>query len=418
MEMEYKSPMFDMAVQQLENIAEKIGLEHGILERLRIPRRSLIVSIPVRLDNGETKTFLGYRVQHELTMGPTKGGLRYHPDVTLGEVAALAMWMSWKCALIGLPYGGAKGGVNCDPTKMSLNELEHLTRRYTTEIMMLIGPETDIPAPDMGTDERVMAWIMDTYSMQKGYTIPGVVTGKAILLGGSAARKMATGGGIIHLIEETRKATGLKKEKLTLSIQGFGNVGSSVGIIARRKKWDVIAVSDVSGGVYNSKGIDVDALLAHMSKTGGLKGFKGGDSITNEELLETKCDVLVPSAIARVITEKNASKLKCKILAEGANGPTTFEADPILQERGIFVIPDILANSGGVTVSYFEWVQDLQSFFWSQDRVIHEVKELLSKSFNEVLAITKDKKVNNRTAALMIGIGRVAEAKRQRGLYP
>ncbi|OGL38845.1 MAG: glutamate dehydrogenase [Candidatus Schekmanbacteria bacterium GWA2_38_11] len=418
MEMEYKSPMFDMAVQQLENIAEKIGLEHGILERLRIPRRSLIVSIPVRLDNGETKTFLGYRVQHELTMGPTKGGLRYHPDVTLGEVAALAMWMSWKCALIGLPYGGAKGGVNCDPTKMSLNELEHLTRRYTTEIMMLIGPETDIPAPDMGTDERVMAWIMDTYSMQKGYTIPGVVTGKAILLGGSAARKMATGGGIIHLIEEARKTTGLKKEKLTLAIQGFGNVGSSVGIIARRKKWDVIAVSDVSGGVYNSKGIDVDALLAHMSKTGGLKGFKGGDSITNEELLETKCDVLVPSAIARVITEKNASKLKCKILAEGANGPTTFEADPILQERGIFVIPDILANSGGVTVSYFEWVQDLQSFFWSQDRVIHEVKELLSKSFNEVLAITKDKKVNNRTAALMIGIGRVAEAKRQRGLYP
>ncbi|OGL47091.1 MAG: glutamate dehydrogenase [Candidatus Schekmanbacteria bacterium RBG_16_38_11] len=418
MEMEYKSPMFDMAVQQLENIAEKIGLEHGILERLRIPRRSLIVSIPVRLDNGETKTFLGYRVQHELTMGPTKGGLRYHPDVTLGEVAALAMWMSWKCALIGLPYGGAKGGVNCDPTKMSLNELEHLTRRYTTEIMMLIGPETDIPAPDMGTDERVMAWIMDTYSMQKGYTIPGVVTGKAILLGGSAARKMATGGGIIHLIEEARKTTGLKKEKLTLAIQGFGNVGSSVGIIARRKKWDVIAVSDVSSGVYNSKGIDVDALLAHMSKTGGLKGFKGGDSITNEELLETKCDVLVPSAIARVITEKNASKLKCKILAEGANGPTTFEADPILQERGIFVIPDILANSGGVTVSYFEWVQDLQSFFWSQDRVIHEVKELLSKSFNEVLAITKDKKVNNRTAALMIGIGRVAEAKRQRGLYP
>ena len=418
MEMEYKSPMFDMAVQQLENIAEKIGLEHGILERLRIPRRSLIVSIPVRLDNGETKTFLGYRVQHELTMGPTKGGLRYHPDVTLGEVAALAMWMSWKCALIGLPYGGAKGGVNCDPTKMSLNELEHLTRRYTTEIMMLIGPETDIPAPDMGTDERVMAWIMDTYSMQKGYTIPGVVTGKAILLGGSAARKMATGGGIIHLIEEARKTTGLKKEKLTLAIQGFGNVGSSVGIIARRKKWDVIAVSDVSSGVYNSKGIDVDALLAHMSKTGGLKGFKGGDSITNEELLETKCDVLVPSAIARVITEKNASKLKCKILAEGANGPTTFEADPILQERGIFVIPDILANSGGVTVSYFEWVQDLQSVFWSQDRVIHEVKELLSKSFNEVLAITKDKKVNNRTAALMIGIGRVAEAKRQRGLYP
>lgn len=416
--MEYKSPMFDMAVKQLENIAEKTGLEPGIVERLRLPRRSLIVSVPVRMDNGETKMFVGYRVQHNLSMGPTKGGLRYHPEVNLGEVAALAMWMSWKCALIGLPYGGAKGGISCDPTKMSENELEHLTRRYTTEIMMIIGPETDIPAPDMGTDERIMAWIMDTYSMQKGYTVPGVVTGKTLLLGGSAARKMATGGGIIHLIEEAKKVIGLKKEKLTLAIQGFGNVGSSIGIIANRKNWDITAITDVGGGVYNSKGIDIDALLNHMKTTGGIKGFKDGDSITNEELLQVQCDVLAPSAIARVITSKNASHLKCKILAEGANGPTTLDADPILQDKGIFVIPDILANSGGVTVSYFEWVQDLQSFFWSQERVIHEVKELLSKSFNEVLKITKEKKVDTRTAALMIGIGRVAEAKRQRGLYP
>ena len=416
--MEYKSPMFDMAVKQLENIADKIGLEHGVFERLRLPRRSLIVSVPVRMDSGETKMFVGYRVQHNLSMGPTKGGLRYNSEVTLGEVAALAMWMSWKCALIGLPFGGAKGGIACDPTKMSENELEHLTRRYTTEIMMIIGPETDIPAPDMGTDERMMAWIMDTYSMQKGYTVPGVVTGKTLLLGGSAARKMATGGGIIHLIEEAKKVIGLKKEKLTLAIQGFGNVGSSIGIIAKRKNWDITAITDVAGGVYNSKGIDIDALLKHMKKTGEIKGFKGGDSITNEELLEIKCDVLAPSAIARVITSKNARRLKCKILAEGANGPTTLDADPILQDKGIFVIPDILANSGGVTVSYFEWVQDLQSFFWSQERVIHEVKELLSKSFNEVLKITKEEKVDTRTAALMIGIGRVAEAKRQRGLYP
>ncbi|OGL51271.1 MAG: glutamate dehydrogenase [Candidatus Schekmanbacteria bacterium RIFCSPHIGHO2_02_FULL_38_11] len=416
--MEYKSPMFDMAVKQLENIAEKIGLEQGVFERLRLPRRALVVSIPVRMDSGETKMFVGYRVQHNMTMGPTKGGLRYHPEVNLGEVAALAMWMSWKCALIGLPYGGAKGGIACDPTKMSENELEHLTRRYTTEIMMIIGPERDIPAPDMGTDERIMAWIMDTYSMQKGYTIPGVVTGKTLLLGGSAARKMATGGGIIHMIDEAKKVIGLKKEKLTLAIQGFGNVGSSIGIIAKRKNWDVIAITDVAGGVYNSKGIDIDALLNHMKETGKIKGFKGGDSITNEELLEVRCDVLAPSAVARVITSKNASRLKCKILAEGANGPTTLDADPILQDKGIFVIPDILANSGGVTVSYFEWVQDLQSFFWSQERVIHEVKELLSKSFNEVLKITKEKKCDTRTAALMIGIGRVAEAKRQRGLYP
>jgi len=407
-----------MAVSQFEAVGKLLKLDHSIIERIKHPTRSIVVSVPVRMDNGTTEVFMGYRVQHNLTMGPTKGGIRYHEDVSLGEVSALAMWMSWKCALIGLPYGGAKGGIKCDPTKFSIGELERLTRRFTSEIILIIGPETDIPAPDMGTNEQTMAWMMDTYSMQKGHTIPGVVTGKNVLLGGSEARNKATGGGLIHLISETLPLINFKGDNVRIAIQGFGNVGNSAAEIAARKKWKVVAISDVTGALYNPKGIDVMALLSYAKEAGSIKGFKDAEPVDVDDFWGVDCDVMIPAAVAMSITEKNADKLKCTIVAEGANGPTTVEADKILEEKKITLIPDILANAGGVTVSYFEWVQDLQSFFWSHERVVGEVKQLLSKSFREVQSRKEKEKVTARTAALMIGIERVAKAKKMRGLYP
>jgi len=328
------------------------------------------------------------------------------------------MWMSWKCALVRLPFGGAKGGVRCNPTLLSSGELERITRRYTSEIITVIGPETDIPAPDMGTNDQIMAWMMDTYSMQKGHTIPAVVTGKDTLLGGSEARKKATGGGIVHLISETLALYGLKYNEIRVAIQGFGKVGSAAAEIAVRKNWKVVAVCDVTGALHNPQGIDVSLLLSHVKETRGVKGFANAEEISPDDFWSVDCDVMIPAAVARSVDAGKAEKIKCRILAEGANGPTTEEADEILEDRKIIVIPDIIANSGGVTVSYFEWVQDLQSFFWEHSKVVDEVKKLLSRAFREIIEVSEKEKVNMRTAALMIGIERVARAKKMRGLYP
>lgn len=415
---ELLTPTFLMAQKQLEDVAKLINLEDNILERLKYPRKSLIVSMPVKMDDGKVKTFMGYRVQHDLAMGPSKGGIRYSPEVDLGEVSALAMWMTWKCSLMNLPFGGAKGGVCCHPETMSEGELERLTRRYTTEILPMIGPEKDIPAPDMYTNERTMAWIMDTYSNYYGYAIPGVVTGKPIGLGGSLGRMEATGRGAAYCTMYMLEKMGMPSQGLDVVVQGFGNVGS----IAARRLYEyghkIIAVSDVHGGIYNPNGINIEKLLEYAKGHGSIQGFEGTDFVSNDELLEIKCDVLIPCAVGNVVTKENASKIDCKILVEGANGPVTPEADEILNDKGIVTIPSILANSGGVTVSYFEWVQDIQRLFWSEDEVINKLKKLLEKTFDEVYELSISKNVDLRTAAMMIGVGRVAEAKRLRGLYP
>lgn len=415
---ELLTPTFLMAQKQLEDVARLINLDDNILERLMYPRKSLIVSMPVKMDDGKVKTFMGYRVQHDLAMGPSKGGIRYSPEVDLGEVSALAMWMTWKCSLMNLPFGGAKGGVCCSPETMSEGELERLTRRYTTEILPMIGPEKDIPAPDMYTNERTMAWIMDTYSNYFGYAIPGVVTGKPVGLGGSLGRMEATGRGVAYCTMYMLEKMGMPTEGLDIVVQGFGNVGS----IAARRLFEhghkIIAVSDFHGGIYNPNGIDITKLLEYAKEHASVQGFEGTDFVSNKELLEIKCDVLIPCAVGNVATKDNADKIDCKIIAEGANGPVTPEADEILNDKGIIIIPSILANSGGVTVSYFEWVQDIQRLFWSEDEVIVKLKTLLEKTFDEVYALSKSKKTDLRTAAMMIGVGRVAEAKKLRGLYP
>jgi glutamate dehydrogenase (NAD(P)+) len=361
---------------------------------------------------------MGYRVQHHLTLGPTKGGVRFHHDVTLGEVAALAMWMSWKCALVGLPYGGAKGGVTCDTRKLSLGELERLTRRYTQELIPVIGPQVDIPAPDVGTNEQVMAWIMDTYSLQMGHAVPGVVTGKPVLLGGSLGRREATGRGVAYLISRAMDTLGIAAQGTTAVIQGYGNVGSVAAISMAKQGIKIIAVSDAFGGIYNAAGLDLNKLNDHVAATRSVVGFPNGQPITNEQLLLTPCDILVPAALERQITEANAAQIQCRILAEGANGPTTPEADAILAQRDIFVIPDILCNSGGVIVSYFEWVQDLQSFFWSEGEVIDKLFRLLEQAFMQTLTLSRNKHITLRFAALSLGIKRVHDAKMLRGLYP
>jgi glutamate dehydrogenase (NAD(P)+) len=414
---ELDTPTFRLAVAQFDQAAEAMGLDPNLRERLKLPQRSLVVSLPVRMDDGRVEVFTGYRVQHDSSRGPSKGGVRYHPDVNLGEVAALAMWMTWKCALAGLPYGGAKGGVAVAPRQLSPAELQRLTRRYAAEIFPLIGPDKDVPAPDVGTDAQIMAWMMDTYSQQVGYAVPGVVTGKPLSIGGSLGREEATGRGVVYVTHEVLRHLKLSIEGASVAIQGFGNVGSHTARIMQQHGARIIAVSDVNGGIYNSKGLDVTALLRRGSSQ-PLHETKLGDAITNEELLQLDCTVLVPAALSEQITAKNANSLRCRILSEGANGPTTLEADRILADKGIFVIPDILANSGGVIVSYFEWVQDLQRFFWSATDIQNRLQDIITSAFQRTLHFSSERHVSMRMAALMSGIDQVAQAHLQRGLYP
>ena len=416
---ELNTHTFRLAVAQFNEAAEAMHLDTNLRERLKLPQRSLIVSVPVRMDDGRVEVFTGYRVQHDTARGPSKGGIRYHPEVNLGEVAALSMWMTWKCALADLPYGGAKGGVRVDPKQLSRAELQRLTRRYAAEIFPLIGPDKDVPAPDVGTDQQVMAWIMDTYSQQVGYAVQGVVTGKPLSIGGSLGREEATGRGVVYVTLEALQHLKLDVAKATVAIQGFGNVGSHTARIMQQAGTRVIAVSDVSGGLYNPKGLDIpDLLRRYHENHEPLRDITLGDPITNEELLQLDCTVLVPAALSEQITEANAAKLRCRILAEGANGPTTLEADRILTDNGIFIIPDILANSGGVIVSYFEWVQDVQRFFWKAKDIQDRLQDIITSAFHRTLHFSLERRTTMRMAALMSGIDKVAQAHLQRGLYP
>lgn len=416
---EWHSTMYQLAKQQFLKAAQIMGLDDNLRERLLFPQRTLTVTFPFRRDDyQEVETVFGYRVQHLLTMGPTKGGVRYHEDVSLGEVSALAMWMTWKCALMKLPFGGAKGGVRIDPTILTAHELQRLTRRYTTEILDMIGPEKDIPAPDMGTNERVMSWMMDTYSQQAGYTVPTVVTGKPVVLGGSLGRSEATGRGLVYLIEAAAEHVELNLDGSTAIVQGFGNVGSNAARFLEELGSRIIAVSDVSGGVYNPRGLSVSSLLAHVREHRVLAGYPDGDAITNEEMLELPCDILAPAAMQNQITHHNAERIQCKILAEGANGPTTLEADEILQERGVFVLPDIIGNAGGVTVSYFEWVQGTQNYTWTLDEINSRLHTILVDAFRRTLNRASRQKIDMRTSAQIEGVQRVAQAKLARGLFP
>jgi glutamate dehydrogenase (NAD(P)+) len=410
---------FRLAVAQFDQAAEAMQLDDNLRERLKLPQRSLVVSVPVRMDDGRVEVFTGYRVQHDSSRGPTKGGVRYHPEVNLGEVAALAMWMTWKCALVDLPYGGAKGGVTVNPKQLSRGELQRLTRRYASEIFPLIGPERDIPAPDVGTDAQVMAWMMDTYSQQVGYAAPGVVTGKPLVIGGSLGREEATGRGVAYVTLDALQHLKQDVGRATVAVQGFGNVGSHTAIILQQCGAKIVAVSDESGGIYNAKGLEIAELLSRYRHDGqSLRDTKMGDAVTNEDLLQLDCTVLVPAALSEQITERNAGKLRCRILAEGANGPTTLEADRILMDNGVFIIPDILANSGGVIVSYFEWVQDVQRFFWKAKDIQDRLQDLITNAFQRTLHFATQKKTTMRMAALMNGIDKVAQAHLQRGLYP
>jgi len=410
----------DVAMRQVDIATKYLNLDPGLIEKIRHTKRELIVHFPVKMDDGSVKVFTGYRVQHNVTRGPGKGGIRYHPDVDLDEVRALAMWMTWKAAVVNIPFGGAKGGVQCNPKSMSLQELENMTRRFTWEIAMMIGPDQDIPAPDVYTNPQVMAWIMDTYSMLKGYSVHGVVTGKPLELGGSLGRFEATGKGVFITAQEAARHLNIPIQGARVVVQGCGNVGGIAAQYFDRAGAKVIAISDSKDGVYNKNGLNVSDVLDCKKKYSCVitPDAKGGDNITNEELLELDCDILVPSALENQITHKNASKMKTKIIAEGANGPTTPEADKILYDRGIFMVPDILANAGGVTVSYFEWVQNLQELLWSEEEISERLTRIMKRSFTEVLNISQRDKVDMRTAALILGIGRVAEATKLRGIYP
>ncbi|HEY7158137.1 MAG TPA: Glu/Leu/Phe/Val dehydrogenase [Gemmataceae bacterium] len=412
------SPTFQMACRQLDAVADVIDIDKGVLERMSWPKRALVVSIPVRMDDGRTEVFTGYRVQHSLTSGPSKGGLRYHPSVDLGEVAALAMWMSWKCGIMNLPFGGAKGGIGVDPALLSRGELERLTRRFTEEVLSVIGPRMDVMAPDLGTDEQTMAWIMDTYSMKVGYACPEVVTGKPVELGGCVGRREATGRGVTYCILEAMRELNLRPETTTAVVQGFGNVGSVVCQDLARHGVKIVAVGDRYGSIRNDKGIDIAALTRHVAEGKLLKDFAGAEPIAPAELLLTPCTVLAPAALERVIHKDNVKKLRCRILAEGANGPTTPEADTVLADSGIYHIPDVLCNAGGVTVSYFEWVQDIQQFLWSGDEVNERLKELMLRAFHQVRKLATERKLSMRTAALSLGVQKIAREKMRRGLYP
>ena len=410
---------FAIAQKQVEKIRPYLETNEGLLEKLKVNKRELIVHFPVKMDDGSFRIFTGYRVVHSDTRGPAKGGIRFHPDVRLDEVRALAMWMTWKAAVVNIPFGGAKGGITCPPKDMSPHEIERMTRRFTWEISPFIGPEMDIPAPDLYTNPQVMAWIMDTYSILKGHAVPGVVTGKPLELGGSVGRHEATGRGVFITALEAAQARGIDMEKARVVIQGAGNVGGIAAQYFYKAGAKVIAISDSSGGVYNPKGLDVDSALACKNRYQCLISPEiQGETITNTELLELECDVLVPAALENQITQDNASRLRCRILVEGANGPTTPEADDILFDRGIFVIPDILANAGGVTVSYFEWVQNLQELLWSEEEVSDRLQKILIRSFKEVQDLAQRHKVDMRTAAYILGVGRVARATELRGVYP
>jgi len=412
-----KSAVNEMALTQLNLASDKIGLDLNVRARLGRPDRALIVSVPTRMDDGGVHVFTGYRVQHNDALGPFKGGIRYDSQVCLGEVSALAMWMTWKCSLVGLPFGGAKGGIACNPMAMSRKELQGMSRRYTAEILNFIGPQTDIPAPDMGTNEQVMAWIMDTYSQHKGHAVPGIVTGKPVDIGGTLGRREATGRGIGYIVEQAGNHLGKDLSKSSALVQGFGNVGLVTARELGRLGVKVVGVSDRSGGIYNPKGLPIDRVVKHKQRNKKLAEFPDGEKINGKEFLELPCDILVPSATEMQITQENAGALKCRLIVEGANGPTTLEADKILAKKGIVVIPDILANVGGVIVSYFEWVQDLQNFFWTEDEVNKKLKEMLSRTFHEVLNLSQKENVSLRLAALMIAVQRVARAMLLRGLY-
>ena len=407
-----------IAQEQFDSAADQLDLDPGLRKVLRVPQRELTVNFPVTMDDGHVEVFTGYRIQHNVSRGPAKGGIRYHQDVTRDEVAALAMWMTWKCAVVNIPYGGGKGGVIVDPKKLSMRELEGLTRRFTTEISPLIGPDRDIPAPDVNTNAQVMAWMMDTFSMHRGYTIPGVVTGKPIAIGGSLGRNEATARGAVFTLQQASRVLGLPLPGARVVIQGYGNAGSVAADLLAAEGALIIAVSDSSGGIYNPAGLDPARVGAWKREHATVVGFPGADAVSNTEILELDCDILVPAALENQITEQNAPRITAKIVAEAANGPTTPEADQILFDRGVFVIPDILCNAGGVTVSYFEWVQDMQSFFWTEQRINESLHEIMDRAFESVHSMSKLHGVHMRTAAYMVGVARVAEATTLRGLYP
>jgi glutamate dehydrogenase (NAD(P)+) len=404
-------------IARFDLAAQKLNLDEGLWKVLRYPTRELIVHIPVAMDNGKLEVFTGFRVQHSIARGPSKGGIRYAPDVTLDEVRALAAWMTWKCAVVNIPFGGAKGGVICDPHKMSMGELERMTRRYTAEMFEFIGPEKDVPAPDVNTNEQTMAWIMDTFSMHMRQTVTAVVTGKPINIGGSRGRREATGRGIMIVCDEAIKKLGRRPESTRIIVQGFGNVGSNAALLMRQAGYKIIGIIEVTGSLYNKNGIDVRALSDYRQKHGTLAGFPEAEAADPAELLVTDCDILIPAATENQITSRNADRIKCKILAEGANGPTTASADEILTEKGVFVIPDILCNAGGVTTSYFEWVQDRQGYFWKESVVNEQLETIMVAAFEDVVRFAEIHGVNNRIAAYMLAIDRVAYTIRQRGIY-
>src|SRR6187455_2549826 len=408
---------FEAMMSRFDYAAQRLNLDPGLYKVLRHPEKQIITSVPVHKDNGEVEVYTGIRVIHNSSRGPAKGGIRFDMNVTLDEVKALAAWMTWKCAVVNIPFGGAKGGVICDPSQLSMAELERLTRRYTSSIIEVLGPDSDVPAPDVNTNERVMAWVMDTYSMHKRHTVTAVVTGKPIEMGGSLGRREATGRGCMFVTKEALGYLGMNVRGTTVAVQGFGNVGSVASQLLHREGCKIVAISDRTGGIHNANGIDVEDAVAHVKERRSLDGYVKGDRITNEELLTLDVDVLLPAALENVITTKNAGKIRAKIICEGANGPTTAAADAILEEKGIFVIPDILANAGGVTVSYFEWVQDRGGYFWTEDTVNDRLRDIMTRSFKDVLDLSRQHKVNMRTAAYMLSISRVATVHRLRGIY-
>jgi glutamate dehydrogenase (NAD(P)+) len=415
--LEKESNPWESQAARFDLAARKLNLDDGLWKILRYPNREIIVHIPVAMDNGSLEVFTGFRVQHSIARGPGKGGVRYAPDLTLDEVRALASWMTWKCAVVNIPFGGAKGGVICDPRKLSMGELERITRRYTAELIEFIGPEKDVPAPDVNTNEQIMAWMMDTYSMHMRQTVTAVVTGKPLNMGGSRGRREATGRGLMVVCDEALKKLGLNRDETRVIVQGFGNVGSNAAHLMHEQGYKIIGIAEVDGGLYNKNGIDIDALLEYRQRQGTIHGFPGAEAHGPADLLVTDCDVLIPAAVENVITSHNAYKVQARILCEGANGPTTAAADDILAEKKVFVIPDILANAGGVTASYFEWVQDRQGYFWKESVVIEQLEHIMRSSFEDVVRYADNHNVNNRIAAYMLAIDRVAFTIRQRGIY-